>query len=190
MKFPGTISGVAILCFLQLCLSSCGEDDLKKAAPLSSKDLVLNRDRTIGVEIIYSDSAIVKAKGTAPILDKVTPTTGSPYQEMPKGVKINFLDEFMNIKGSITSDYAIMKETEKLTIFKRNVVVVNKDMTFNTEELTWDQNKQLFLSPKGVITKPDGTMINAINFSAKQDFSLFDFEKGYGQAYVDPNFGQ
>lgn len=190
MKPRGIFSGLLILGLFQLCLSSCSEDDLKKAAPLSAKDLVLNRDRTIGVEIIYSDSAVVKAKGTAPIMDKITPKNGAVYQEMPKGVKINFLDSLMQVKGSITSDYAIQKETEKLVIFKRNVVVIDQHLTFNTEELTWDQNKQLFLSPKGVVTKPDGTMVNAINFSAKQDFSVFNFEKGFGETYVDKNFGE
>lgn len=182
--------GLLIICLFQLSLSSCNDDDLKKAAPLSAKDLVLNRDRTLGVEIIYSDSALVKAKGKAPILDKITPSNGNTYSEMPKGVKINFLDEFMKSKGSITSDYAIMKDVEKITIFKRNVIVIDKVLTFNTEELTWDQNKQMFFSPKGVVTKPDGTMINAINFSAKQDFSTFKFDEGYGETYVDQNFGQ
>lgn len=179
-----------ILAVLPLLLSSCGEDDLKKAAPLSKKDLVMNRDRTLGVEIIYSDSAKVKAKGNAPVLDKITMSNGGTYSEMPKGVKINFLDEFMKNKGSITSDYAIQREMEKLTIFKRNVVVVDPQLVFNTEELTWDQNKQLFLSPKGIITKPDGTVINAVNFTATQDFSTFKFEQAYGETYVDQNFSE
>lgn len=190
MKSHGIFSSLLLLGLFQLCLSSCGDDDLKKAAPLSSKDLVLNRDRTIGVEITYSDSAVVKAQGTAPIMDKITPKNGAIYQEMPKGVKINFLDSLMHNTGSITSDYAIQRETEKLVIFKRNVVVVNKELTFNTEELTWDQNRQLFLSPSGVVTKPDGSLINAKNFTAKQDFSVFNFESGTGETYVDKNFGE
>ncbi|WP_316819775.1 hypothetical protein [Pedobacter gandavensis] len=190
MRFLGIPSGLAVLCLFQLCLSSCGEDDLKKAAPLSKEDMVLNRDRTTGVEIIYSDSSVVKAKGTAPIMDKITPKNGATYQEMPKGVKINFLNDSLKVKGSITSDYAISKDVEKIIIFKRNVIVVDEQLTFNTEELTWDQNKKMFFSPSGVITKPDGTVINAINFSATQDFSVFNFEQGYGETYVDKNFGE
>lgn len=186
-----TLSGIAVLCLFQLCLSSCGDDDLKKAAPLSAKDkLILNRDRTIGVEIIYSDSAMVKAKATAPILDKITPKNGAVYQEMPDGVKINFLNEQQGIKGSVTSDYAIQRESEKLVIFKRNVIVVNEELTFNTEELTWDQNKRMFFSPSGVVTKPDGTVINAVNFSATEDFSIFKFEQGFGETYLDKKFGE
>ncbi|MBB2149957.1 LPS export ABC transporter periplasmic protein LptC [Pedobacter gandavensis] len=190
MKSLGITTGLAVLCLFQLCLSSCGDDDLKKAAPLAKNELIKNRDRTIGVEIIYSDSAVVKAKGTAPIMDKITPKNGATYQEMPEGVKINFLNDSLKVKGSIVSDYAISKDVEKIIIFKRNVVVVDEQMTFNTEELTWDQNKHMFYSPKGVITKPDGTVINAVNFSAKQDFSVFNFEQGFGETYVDKNFGE
>lgn len=186
-----TLFGIAILCLFQLCLSSCGDDDLKKAAPLSAKEkLILNRDRTIGVEIIYSDSALVKAKATAPILDKITPKSGAIYQEMPEGVKINFLNEKQAVKGSVTSDYAIQRESEKLVIFKRNVIVVNEGLTFNTEELTWDQNKRMFFAPSGVVTKPDGTMVNANNFSATEDFSVFKFEQGFGETYLDKKFGE
>lgn len=178
-----------MICVVLLSLGSCGEDDLKKAAKLSKK-ISLDTNRTMGVDIIYSDSAKVKAKGFAPVLDKITPSNGAIFQEMPKGVKIEFLDEQMKITGSITSDYAIMKETEKLTIFKRNVVVVNQALTFNTEELIWDQNKQMFFSPKGIVTKPDGSFANAVNFSAPQDFSYYNTGSGYGETYIEEKLGE
>jgi hypothetical protein len=176
--------------FVQLLLSSCGEDDLKKAGALGSNQLKDSVDTTIGVDLIYSDSAKVKAKGFAPVLNKVTPKKGGQYQEMPKGVKIEFFDDFLKRTGTITSDYAIMKEAEKLTIFKRNVVVVNDQMTFNTEELTWDENKKMFFSPQGVVTNPNGDVLNAVNFRAPQDFSTFYMENGSAEGYVDDNFGQ
>ncbi|SMD05339.1 hypothetical protein [Pedobacter nyackensis] len=188
-KSPGMIFCIAFLCVFQLSLSSCGEDDLKKAAKLTKK-VNLDTNRTLGVDIIYSDSAKVKAKGFAPVLDKITPATGAIFQEMPKGVKIQFLDDKMNITGSITSDYAIMKETEKLTIFRRNVVVVNQSLTFNTEELIWDEKKQMFFSPQGIVTKPDGSFVNAVNFSAPQDFSYYNAGSGYGETYIDEKFGE
>lgn len=189
MKTRGLTYALCALVCLQLFLSACGDDDLKKAAKLSDKS-ILNRDRTKDVDIIYSDSAKVKAQGFAPILDKVMPANGAGYQEMPKGVKINFIDEFTKIKGSITSDYAIMRDTEKIATFKKNVVVVNETLTFNTEELVWDQNKRMFFSPKGVVTKPDGTVLNAVDFSATEDFSVINWVNGSGETYVPEDFGE
>jgi len=187
MKLRGIIYCSVILCLFQVCLSSCAEDDLKKAARLSKK-VRLNVDRTIKVDIIYSDSAKVKAQGFAPILDKITPASGAEYQEMPKGVKINFIDEQMKIKGSITSDYAIMKDAEKTATFRRNVVVVNEKLTFNTEELVWDQNKKMFFSPKGIVTKADGTVLDAVDFSATEDFDLINWSHGRGETYLPDDF--
>ncbi|RYG10494.1 MAG: LPS export ABC transporter periplasmic protein LptC, partial [Chitinophagaceae bacterium] len=142
-----------LLAFAHLfLLVSCGDDDLKNAATISAKQLVLSKDRSYGVDIVYSDSAKVKAKGYAPILDKVTPSSGSMYNEMPKGVKIEFFDELMKKTGTITSDYAINKVGEKITIFRKHVVVVSPTITFTTEELIWDENKKLYTSPYGTVT--------------------------------------
>lgn len=185
MHRPGIGSIIGILCLFMLLFVACNEDDLKRAATISSKKVTLSKDRSMGVEIIFSDSAIVKAKGFAPILDQVNPSAGSKYQEMPEGVKITFYDPLQKITGTLVSDYAIRKETEQITIFKKHVVVVREGLTFNTEELTWDTRKHMFFSPQGVVTKPDGTILNAINFSAPEDFSILDFEQGSGQTYVN-----
>jgi hypothetical protein len=174
-----------ILGFTQMILwSSCNEDDLKKAAAIEASKVTFTRDRSLGVEVVYSDSAKVKAKGFAPVLDKVSPKDGKTYQEMPKGVSVDFYGDLQTKTGSITSEYAIMKETEQLIIFRKNVVVVTESMTFTTEELTWDQNKKMFFSPKGVVKRPDGSFVDAINFSAPQDFSTTTFEQGYAETYI------
>jgi hypothetical protein len=190
MNCAGILSRIAILCLMPFFLSSCNEDDLKKAATISSKKLILSKDRSLKVEIIFSDSAVVKAKGFAPILDQVNPSSGSKYQEMPKGIKITFFDPQQKITGTITSDYAIRKETEQLTIFRKNVVVVRDELTFNTEELTWNQQKKMYFSPKGIVTKPDGTVLNAVNFTAPEDFSSVAFEQGSGETYLKGDLAQ
>jgi hypothetical protein len=190
MKRSWPLTFVFSLCCLQLFLSACNDDDLKKAGTISEKTTGFNANRTFGAEVIYSDSARVKAKGFAPILDKVTGKNGVNYQEMPKGVKIEFFNEKLTKDGTITSKYAIMKETEQLTIFKKNVVVVNANLTFNTEELVWNQKTKMFTSPKGIITKADGTVINAVNFTAPEDFSSVNFENAYGETYIQGDLHQ
>ena len=144
MKRLGIKSGLLIFSLGLFFLASCTDDDLKSAASISSKKIMLTKDRTLGADVTYSDSGFVKAKGFAPILDKVMPETGAMYSEMPKGVKIEFFDQFLRVTGTITSDYAINKETERVTIFKKNVVVINDVITFRTEELTWNENKKMY----------------------------------------------
>jgi len=190
MNWRSIINSIVILSFSQVFLSSCNDDDLKKAAEISASKVTLTRDRSLGVEVIYSDSARVKAKGFAPVLDKMTPKDGKIYQEMPKGVSIDFYGDQLTKTGSIKSDYAIMRETEQLTIFKKNVVVVTESMTFHTDELTWDQKAKKFFSPKGIVKRPDGSFVNAINFSAPQDFSTTTFEQGFAETYIKGDLSQ
>lgn len=179
-----------VACISLALLNACNDDDLKKVETVALQKEAFNANRTFEAEVIYSDSAKVKAKGFAPVLDKVTPKTGGNYQEMPKGVKIEFFNQLQATQGTITSEYAIMKETEQITIFRKNVVVVNANLTFNTEELIWNQTSKKFTSPKGIITKPDGTVINAINFTAPEDFSTVAFENAYGETYIKGDLSQ
>lgn len=191
MKIANLKYGILFSLLLQtLFLASCTDDDLKNASSVAASKLTLSKDRSYEVEVIYSDSAIVKAKGFAPILDKVTPSVGNIYSEMPQGVNIEFFDEFLKKTGSIKSDYAISKETERITIFKKNVVVVSDNVTFTTEELTWDENKKQYSSPYGTVKSKDGSVITGTQFTAPQDFSSYNIIQGSGQTYINGELGQ
>lgn len=169
-------------------LLGCGDDDLKRVATISSKKVELNKDRTVDMVVVYSDSAVVKAKLFAPIYDKVSTVEGSKYNEMPSGVKIEFYDALMLITGTITSEYAINDESKQTTIFRKNVVVVKGDMTFTTEELTWDERQKRYYSPSGTVRTADGNVLTGASFTAPQDFSSYEISSGSGQGFVKGDF--
>ena len=175
---------------IALLLFACNSDDLKNVKISKVKISKNAIERTYGVDLIYSDSAIVKAKGFASILDKVTPQNGQIYSEMPKGVKIEFYNKDLLKTGTITSDYAIRKEFDKQTIFRKNVVIVSDKINFITEELIWDENKKKFFSPYGKITRPDGSFSTGTKFTANQDFSEYNIENASGEAYIKGNLTQ
>lgn len=171
-------------------LVACTDDDLKNTTTISAKKITPSKDRSMGVDVIYSDSAYVKAKGFAPVLDKVTPSIGAIYNEMPKGVKIEFFDKFLKKTGTITSNYAIQKQTEKITIFRKNVIVVSDNITFTTEELTWDENKKMYYSPYGTVTTKDGDVITGTEFFAPQDFSTYEIIDAAGTTSIKGDLTQ
>jgi hypothetical protein len=183
-------SSLLVFAAAMLFLASCNDDDLKNVPAVSSKKITLTKDRSYGVELIYSDSALVKAKGFAPVLDKVVPSIGASYSEMPKGVKIEFFNELLKRTGTITSDYAIYKETEKITIFRKNVVVVTETIKFTTEELIWDENKRMYTSPYGTVTGKDGSVLTGTRFSAPQDFSTYTIDQAGGTGYIKGDLTQ
>jgi hypothetical protein len=181
MKLKVFLYGVFLV--LPLFMASCGDDDLKKANSVSVNKIILSRERTLGVDIIYSDSARIKAKGVAPILDKVTPANGSPYQEMIKGVNIDFYNPNGTIDGNLVCDYAIRRDNELKTEFRKNVVVKNsKGDTFSSQELIWDESKKIFYSNQMVdILSVNGDFTRAKDFQAPQDFSTYEMGQGSGE---------
>lgn len=160
------------------CVIGCGTGDLKKVQQISFKEDV-PVDSTFGAEIIYSDSAKVKAKLKAPVL--LYFKTSNPYYEMPKGIDVVFYDDNLKQTSSVVSDYAIRRENEKTVELKRNVVAKNaQGNLFKSEELYWDENTKKFYSNQLVTIITDQATISGTSFWALEDFSYYEIKQGAG----------
>lgn len=137
-KLPLSIFVVGVLLFI-----SCENrmEDIDRIANIPEEEAV---DISKNVEIIYSDSAQVKAVLTGPEMHIYHDSTQN--YEFPKGVKLIFYDENLKETQRITSDYAIQRTKEELTEFRKNVVVNMADgSVIETEELFYDEaNKRYY----------------------------------------------
>src|ERR1700761_389737 len=142
-----TIICLPALLFCMLTLAAC-ENSLNDIQKISSEEENQPISKSTDVDVIYSDSAKVKARMLAPYMIELDdPTKG--YQEMPKGIKITFYDENLQLKGVITSDYAIRLEKENTITFRKHVVATNaQGETFKSEELIYDQTAKKLYSDK------------------------------------------
>src|SRR5476651_1803872 len=129
------------LLICMLLLNAC-ENSLNDIKKIASKEEDKPISVSKGVDVIYSDSAKVKAHMLTPLMID----SNGVYQEMPKGVKIIFYDEDMKEKGTIVWDYAMQREKDNMIIFRKNVVATNiQGETFKSEELIYDKtNKKLY----------------------------------------------
>ena len=170
---------------LMLLLSSC-ENSLKDIKKIASKEEEKPISRSTGVDIVFSDSAKVKAHMITPLMYDYDDAV-KPYQEMPKGVKIIFYDETLKEKGRITSDYAIRLGRENVIQFKKNVVATNADGTiFKSEELFYDDNTKKLSSTKAVqITSPNGNVMNGIGFHSNVSLYPWTIDQATGIIHVD-----
>ena len=133
-----------------LTLSAC-ENSLNDIKKISSKEEDKPVSTSRDVDVIYSDSAKVKARMTTPLMIELDDGK-NPYHEMPKGVKVVFYEDDLSVKGTITSDYAIQKDKENIIDFKRNVVVTNaQGQTFKSDELIDDVGNKKFYTYKPVV---------------------------------------
>lgn len=174
------VSPYKIIFFLLIgiAVSAC-ENDLKDVEKISAKSVAVPVDKSTGVEIIYSDSARVKAKLITPEL--LHYNTAKPYYEMNKGITVIMYDDLLQETTRITSDYAVQRQNEKIVELRKNVVVTTKKgETFKSDELIWDQNTRKCYSNKLVSIITNNQTIYGTSFWAKEDFSYYEIAQSTG----------
>jgi len=172
--------------FVCMLLMSACENSLNDIQKIASKEEDKPISRSTGVDVIYSDSAKVKAHMTAPLMIEYADTP-KPYKEMPKGVKILFYDADLKESGNIVSDYAVQRDKENIIEFRKNVVATNaQGQIFKSEELIYDMNTKKMYSTKAVeIVSPNGDVVDGIGFDSNETFFPWHMVQMTGAFHVD-----
>lgn len=180
IRYAGFVLAVAVvLCWMSACT------DLKKETRqvFTQDDVAMEVARD--VEILYSDSAIVRVRVTGPLMQNNIDRE-NPRQEFPAGVKIDFLEPNLSIKSTLTAKTAV-RYPEKGRIIARDSVVLTtvKKEKLETEELIWDEKRAKVFTEKFVkVTKP-GEVIYGFGLEAEQDFSYWKITVPKGRIKVD-----
>lgn len=176
---------LSALLIWMLSLSAC-ENSLNDISKAASREAEKPMSRSTGVDVIYSDSAKVKAHMFAPVMDQVD-AAANPSQEMPKGVKIIIYDDGLVEKGTITSEYAIRREKTNIIEFRKHVIAKNSQgETFKSEELIYDQGAKKFYSNKPVeITMVNGNVINGADFKSNDNLYPWTINNSVGVFHVN-----
>ena len=160
---------ISLLIFIFI-ISSC-ENNIEVIKNLGNvKDLP---SATVNdIEILYSDSAKVKMKIVAPLLNKYT-LLDNQYIEFPKGITVYQYDSAMNVDAMIRCNFAIFHELTKIWETRNDVVVKNlkKKEQLNTEELFWDQQKHIIYSKKYTRFTSENELLAGDDFKANEDLS-------------------
>ncbi|AYL97493.1 LPS export ABC transporter periplasmic protein LptC [Mucilaginibacter celer] len=167
-------------------LSAC-ENDLKKVREISANQIDTVAQKTVGLDLIMSDSARVEIHLTAPLMVEYQ-TIKKPYKIMPKGVNIVYFDkETGQQSGSIVADTGIQREQEKLIEFHGHVVATNtKNETFKSAELFWDQVTKRVYSKKPVqALLSGGNVMNGDSFESDDKLLTPTFQQATGIIHVD-----
>lgn len=128
------------------------------------------------IELLYSDSAIVKMKLTAPKMERFDDGK-SPYVEMPDGMKVVFFDDDMQEESHITANYARRYETDGRVVTRDDVVVLNKKgEQLNTEQLIWDEKKRKLFSDEFVKITTANEIIYGEGLVADEDFLHYEIK--------------
>ena len=154
-------------------LWACSNDikDIRKVTSIPN----IKVETATDVEILYSDSGIVKVRILSPTLKRYTEQKET-YDEFPDGLIVEFIDKNKRVKSWLEADFAIRKENDKKIYVEKNVVLYNKrNDKLMTEELIWDEAAEEIYTNKPVkITQPSvGDTSFGIGFKADQYLEIF-----------------
>lgn len=171
------------ICMLLLNACENSLDDIKKIASNEENKPI---SRSIGVDVIYSDSAKVKARLITPLMIEFD-DAAKPYREMPKGVKIVFFDDNLKEKGTITADYAVQRERENTIEFRKNVVATNaQGEIFKSDELIDNQTEKKLYSTKPVqIIMTNGNIMYGTGFNSNESLYPWHIDQSTGVFHVE-----
>jgi len=157
-------------CCLLVLLGSC-RNELEEVQKLTNeKPLPVSSTRN--VEMLYSDSARLKAKINSPSRETFLGEEG--IVEFPKGLKIEFYEFDGTVSSQLTAAYAVNYTNKDRMEAKNDVVFSNASGDkLNTEHLIWDQKmNRIYSEVFCKITSPD-RVIYGEGFESKGDFSSY-----------------
>ena len=182
-------SGIQYICYSIALLSftACENDIAVVNSVTSANEQQLPLESGKNVEVLYSDSAVVRAKLTAPQLDRYMGKKN--YMEMPKGMLVIFYNAEKKEQNRLKADYGIgydngngMDQMEA----KRHVVVVNeKGDKLETEHLVWNATTQKIYTEEFVKITTKDEVIWGTGLNANQDFSEYEITHPQGVIQVD-----
>lgn len=175
-----------VLFFLLVLTVSCDKQQaIENIENQKQAQDILSKERAENAEIIYTDSGILKTIIKAPVLigDK---GTDNPTIEMPEGLTAEFFDSERVAESFIKAEYGIHYQNEKKVVLKKNVEVKNiQGETLNTEELIWDQEKEIIYTDKFVKITREKEILMGMGMTANQNFTEWEIKKGSGEIKLD-----
>lgn len=123
------------------------ENKMEDVDKLSKKEVGV--EQGINIESYLSNGGVLRAKLTAPAL--LRHQSQVPRVEFTKSLHVDFYDSLKRVESQLFAKYGEYKENENKVFLRDSIIVFNvKGDTLRTDELYWDQNKQIFFTDRPV----------------------------------------
>jgi LPS export ABC transporter protein LptC len=159
------------LCIIGFCCIACRDTVVSHPAVFTDDDVAIEVGKD--VEILYSDSAVVKVRVLGPVLHNYS-SSNDPKQVFPEGIKVTFFDALGAETSRLIAKNAVREQGKKLITARDSVILttVNGEI-LETEELVWNENDERLTTQKFVkVTTPD-EVIYGFGLEANQDFTYW-----------------
>lgn len=151
---------------------SCKKDQ-KAIEAFNDKEMQIETARD--VEIVYSDSGMVKMQIKAPLMKRYR--SKNPYTEMTEGVTAFTYNSDGQQASKMTADYAIRRERKKEIVAEGNVVLINiKGDTLYTPKIIWLEEKDSIYTNQTVKIRTLKNIINGKGLVSNANFSKYEIK--------------
>ncbi|MEO6831403.1 MAG: LPS export ABC transporter periplasmic protein LptC [Chitinophagaceae bacterium] len=169
--------------FFLLLMASCSNSKQEIDEVMSKASL--GEERGKDVTILYSRGGHVSTRLFAHTFIRAL-SANPPYTEMRDGLNVEFYDDSLHIKNTLTAGYARWYELENNILIRDSVKIVNdRGEELQTSELVWNQKIQKFFTEKPVRIITKTQTLNGTGMEASQDFSTYRIYNLTGQVKVE-----
>ena len=136
---------------------------------------------TRDVNMLISDSGVIKYKALAPIWYVYENDVRNKYWYFPEGIRLDQIDTTFTTEFSIESDTAYNYETKQLWHLIKNVKVHSTSGEyFETNDLYWDLRRHEVYSDSFIhIERPDA-IIEGFGFKSDDAFTKYEIRQTSG----------
>lgn len=174
---------ISSIFILGVFFSSCENNDFFEEEIITQADTYY--EIADSVEILYSDSAVVRIRIKAPVLYNYMDAK-NPRREFPNGILVEFFDENKNIQSRLTAKKAVQYDKTNKFIVEDSVIVRSiKNETIETEGLVWDESTQRVFSDRKIIITTGTEKIYGYGFESDYNFQNWELKKVTGRLKAD-----
>lgn len=175
-RLPAILS---VLIAMVFSFSACKNDILSHDLRITPGDT--QKEVLDGVEILYSDSAMVRVRVSGPVLIRKY-ENDRMKEEFTKGVFVEFFDESGTVSSTLKADYAFRNEGDDEITVQGNVLLTSaKKETMETDELIWNQKDEKVYTEKFVLVKTAKERAWGHGFVSNQNFTEWRIKGFEGQ---------
>ena len=176
--------GIATFSLVAVLFLSCQNNNVEKIRSFSHPPGTPEIE-SANIEVLYSDSAVVRFKLKAPKL-KIFQDEDEPYKEFPEGLQIEKFNENHVITSSIRADYGKNYEKKELWELRQNVVAVTENGdSLKTDVLFWDEKKDAIYSDQFVKFIQKEQIITGIGFESDLQMKKWHIKNVKGTVVVE-----
>lgn len=171
------LSRIWVYSLLFFILTACDEDSDKPIPPYTGPII-----ETFDVQTLYSDSAKLKMRITAPKQWQFQ----NGNVEYPEGVEVIFYNEQKQARSRLTALKGKYDKATNLYTATGKVVLkdLTEDKTLKTEVLHWSPHEKRIFTDNFVVIESGDNVVKGEGFTANQDLQYYKILKPTGSGYI------